>query len=106
MIEEKDLPTIQAPSKQKLAMATGVAILIAVVILFTAVLPSEYGIDPLRTGAALGLTNLSKAAAAPVEAAAAPTAVPLDAATPAALVQTGPYTAQAKTYKVDGEDML
>jgi len=109
MSQEKDLPTIETPSKQKLAMATGVAILIAVVILFTVVLPSEYGIDPLRTGAALGLTNLSKAAAAPPEAApapAAPIAIQPDTAAPAALVQTGAYTAQRKTYKVDGEDML
>ena len=35
---------------------------VALVILFTAVLPAEYGIDPLKTGALLGLTDLSKAA--------------------------------------------
>src|SRR5207237_7924209 len=40
------------------------------------------------------------------QATAAPAAVPPQAATPPALVQTGPYTAQPKTYKVDGEDML
>jgi|SRR6266566_6124418 len=102
---------IEAPSKQKLAMAAAVAILIAVVVLFTTVFPSEYGFDPLGTGALLGLTSLSRAAAAQPEvttdsAAPQPPAVqPADAA-PAALVQTGSYTAQPKIYKVDGEDML
>ena len=59
MIQEKDLPKLEAPSKKKLAKATAVALAIAVAVLFTAVLPAEYGFDPLRTGAALGLTELS-----------------------------------------------
>jgi len=48
-------------------MAAAVAILIAVVVLFTTVFPSEYGFDPLGTGALLGLTSLSRAAAAQPE---------------------------------------
>src|ERR1019366_2379932 len=62
------------------------------VILFVAVLPAEYGIDPLRTGALLGLTGLSKATDNSTAGRATP-------------VQTGIYTAQDHTYKVDSEDM-
>jgi hypothetical protein len=40
-------------------LATFVALGAAVVILFVAVLPAEYGIDPLGTGRVLGLTALS-----------------------------------------------
>ena len=98
MIDEKDLLKLEAQhSGRQIAKATVVAILIAVVILFTAVLPGEYGIDPLKTGALLGLTNLSKAAA--VEPAAAAT-------TDAAPVQKGAYTSQERIYKVDGQDMV
>ena len=49
----------KAPSPRKLLMATGAAALAAVVVLVTAVLPAEYGIDPLGTGKLLGLSALS-----------------------------------------------
>lgn len=85
---------IASHSKGSIAAATGIALAVAVLILFTAVLPAEYGIDPLRTGAALGLTQLAQATAkAPAGAA------------PKAPVQTGVYTAQPATYKVDSEDL-
>jgi len=93
MKTETDLQTSVHPSKQKLAKATIVAALVAIVILFVAILPAEYGIDPLGTGAALGLTSLSEAAAAgPIT----PVTVP---------VLPGGYTAQPKTYKVDTEEI-
>jgi hypothetical protein len=93
MKTETDLQTSVHPSKQKLAKATIVAALVAIVILFVAILPAEYGIDPLGTGAALGLTSLSEAAAAgPIT----PVTVP---------VLPGVYTAQPKTYKVDTEEI-
>ncbi len=86
---------LATPSKKSIAVATGIALAAALVILFTAVLPAEYGIDPLKTGAALGLTQLSKASAkAPAGAA------------PKAPVQTGVYTAQPADYKVDSEDLV
>ena len=50
-----------APSKTRLAAATGAAIVVATILLFAAVLPAEYGIDPLGTGKALGLTALFEA---------------------------------------------
>jgi hypothetical protein len=49
------------PSKTRLAAATGAAIVVATILLFAAVLPAEYGIDPLGTGKALGLTALFEA---------------------------------------------
>jgi hypothetical protein len=85
--------SMPAPSKKTLIKATGIALIAAVFILFTAVLPAEYGLDPLRTGKALGLLGLSDAGNS--KGRAAPTPAP---------GQTGVYTAQPKIYKVDSED--
>ena len=90
-------PTMEAPSKPAILKATVIALAAALVILFTAVLPAEYGIDPLKTGAALHLTDLSRASAK-----AAPVAVAAAAPAP---VATGVYTAQPSLYKVDTEDL-
>jgi hypothetical protein len=84
---------IDAPSKGTLARATGIALFVALLLLFTAVLPAEYGFDPLKTGAALKLTGISQAGEVKGRAVAAP-----------APGQTGVYTPQAKIYKVDSED--
>jgi len=82
------------PSKSRIAKATGIALLVALILLFTAVLPAEYGYDPLKTGKALGLTGISQADVKEVKGA---------APTPAA-GQTGVFTPQPKIYKVDSED--
>ena len=87
-------PQIDAPSKSALAKATGIALLVALFLLFTAVLPAEYGFDPLKTGAALGLTGISQAQVKEVKGA-APTPAP---------GQTGVYTPEPKIYKVDSQD--
>jgi len=55
----------EVPSTLKLARATAVAFAIAGVLLVTVILPAEYSIDPLGTGAALGLTQLSASTPAP-----------------------------------------
>ena len=98
MVEQQDVRQPQAPSKKAIAKATGIALAAAVVILFSAVLPAEYGIDPLKTGKALHLTDLAKATAAKPEPQPAvgtrPTAAP-----------AGIYTAQPAIYKVDSEDL-
>ena len=52
--------------------ATAVAFAIALVVLVVAVLPAEYGIDPLGTGRALGLTALAGKNDAAASAPAAP----------------------------------
>src|SRR6516225_8032244 len=61
MSEETYVVTIHPPSRKRIAKATGVALVVAAALLVTAVLPAEYGIDPLGTGKALHLTDLSKA---------------------------------------------
>ena len=56
------------PSTRKILIATVVALLTAAALLFGAVLPSEYGIDPLGTGRLLGLLALGQAQPIAVEA--------------------------------------
>ena len=53
-----------ASSGKNLIGATILALLVAAVILVVAVLPAEYGIDPLGIGAALGLKQMSEEGAA------------------------------------------
>jgi hypothetical protein len=43
----------------RILMATAIAFVIACIVLVVAVLPAEYGIDPLGSGRALGLTALA-----------------------------------------------
>ena len=80
------------PSKGAIAKATGIALLVSVILLFVAVLPAEYGYDPLKTGSLLGLTGIAKAAV--VQAGAAPKPV----------TSAGVYTPQARIYKIDAQD--
>ena len=93
-MEDQVQPQIDAPSRGALAKATGIALLVALFLLFTAVLPAEYGFDPLKTGAALGLTGISQAQVKEVKGA-TPTPAP---------GQTGVYTPEPKIYKEDSQD--
>lgn len=88
------LLTSEPPSKRKLAVTTAIALAVAGVLLVTIVLPAEYGLDPLHTGAALGLTALSAPTAAK--------AVEVPAgATMYKPVQDGPISYYSAAYKVD-----
>ena len=49
----------EPPSRTKLAWASLVALLVSGILLVAIVLPAEYNLDPLGTGAALGLVVLS-----------------------------------------------
>lgn len=91
MTDQTQIP--HAPSKSALAKATGIALLVALLLLFTAVLPAEYGFDPLKTGKALGLTGISQAPPPPVKGAA-----------PTPVAGQSVFTSQPKIYKVDSED--
>jgi len=84
---------IDAPSKTTLVKATGIALFVALLLLFTVVLPAEYGFDPLKTGKRLGLTGIAQAGE--VKGRAAPTSTP---------GQTAVYTPQSRIYKVDSQD--
>jgi hypothetical protein len=46
-------------ARERLALAAGAALLVAGVILVTAVLPAEFGVDPTGIGRRLGLTAMS-----------------------------------------------
>jgi hypothetical protein len=91
MSEEQNLAAAEAPSKRAIVKATLIALAVALVLLFTAVLPAEYGIDPLRTGKLLRLTGISQADSNSG-----------GRATPA---NNGIYTVQPGTYKVDTEEI-
>jgi hypothetical protein len=73
----------EVPSLRTLVLATLAALVVAAAVLVLFVLPAEYGIDPLHTGRALGLTDLAQANGRTVEPAAPPTA----AAAPQAAVE-------------------
>jgi hypothetical protein len=81
----------QAPSKGAIVKATLIALAVALVLLFTAVLPAEYGIDPLKTGKLLRLTGISQADS--------------NAGGRATPANNGIYTIQPGTYKVDTEEI-
>ncbi len=81
----------EAPSKRAIIKASSIALLVALVLLFAAVLPAEYGIDPLKTGRLLRLTGISQS-----DSNAGGRATPANA---------GIYTLQRGTYKVDSEDI-
>ena len=82
---------MEAPSKSALVKATGIALLVVLLLLFGVILPAEYGFDPLKTGSVPGLTGIAKAG----EISQAAKRVP---------VQTGVITGQTRIYKVDAED--
>jgi len=110
MTNETNAAAVEAPSKQQILKATGVAALIAAVIFFTVVMPAEIGKDPLHTGAALGLMNLSKANAAasgaPATIDASPASPLVEAgATGEAPIIKGTFVTQPNGYKIDSREL-
>lgn len=89
-------PSASAPSGRALVVATLAALLVASVVLATAVLPAEYGIDPLGTGRVLGLADLFAAKEEASAAAAAPAAI-----LPAA---GGPLHSRYEDYRFDARE--
>lgn len=56
-----DIPSrAELPSTRQLIRSTVIAAVSAVILLFTVVLPSEYGVDPTGIGRALGLTEMGE----------------------------------------------
>lgn len=53
-------PVLLAPSRRQLLLGTLVALIVGGLVLVAVVLPAEYGIDPIRTGKLLGLTEMSE----------------------------------------------
>lgn len=87
------------PSASTLVTTTVIAALVAAGILVTAVLPAEYGVDPLGVGKALGLTAIS---APPAETG---VAAPVGA-TSLTPVQEGPVAHYGAEYKVDSIQLV
>jgi hypothetical protein len=54
------LPPVEPPSPRKLLRSTLIALAVALLLLVTAVLPAEYGIDPTGVGRVLGLTRMGE----------------------------------------------
>jgi hypothetical protein len=103
MMEPIGMTAIEGPSKQQILKATAVAALVAIVIVFVAVMPAELGLDPLHTGAALGLLNLSKAAPTPTAIPAGGSAA--DSAPSEAPVVKGVFVPQPGGYKTDSREL-
>lgn len=85
-------PSAAPPSLATLARTTAVSVLVAALLLVTIVLPAEYGIDPLRTGRALGLTDIAAPPLAPEGAS------PDSALTP---VMSGPLGVYPTAFRLD-----
>lgn len=81
---------------RSLVKATLVALVLAAIVLVTAVLPAEYGIDPTRTGQALGLMDLYRSSQAAATAASAPATITAAAG--------GPLFPQLNDYRLDSRE--
>ncbi|MEO9331791.1 transmembrane anchor protein [Pseudomonas guguanensis] len=113
------IPTLnELPSSQQLLRSTVIALIAAIVLLVTVVMPSEYAIDPTGAGRMLGLTQMGEVkqqlaaeaaadAATPVVAApAAPQPVPQAAPQPAvstAAEATAPAVAAPAVVEAEGQ---
>jgi hypothetical protein len=89
----------ESPPPRQLAKATAAAFAAAALVLITAVLPAEYGIDPLGTGRAMGLTALSSPTEAPqvvLVAPRGPEGVP---------AQHGPVATYQSSYRTDSVEL-
>ena len=86
------MPSLEElPSTAKLLRSTGIAMLVASLLLVTVVMPAEYGIDPTGVGRLLGLQAMGeiKKSAAASEKAAAATTVSTPAAAPTTATAAG-----------------
>ena len=98
--------THHLPSIKQLVIATGMAGTIAVIILLTAVLPAEYGIDPTGIGKALRLTTLnSPKVEAPANASVAVAPQPAPVAPPAA-AKTQSVTVTKSAIPLRSDEMI
>jgi hypothetical protein len=82
-----------------LVKASALAFVVAGVLLVTIVFPAEYGIDPLGTGEALGLSALSGAGAAA-------NPVPPPRGTKLAPVPEGPFALYPAAYQYDAREFV
>ena len=79
--------------------ASAGALVVATLLLVTVVFPAEYGIDPLGTGKALGLSALSGTTTAEEP-------VPPPEGTKVAPVQEGPFALYPAEFKMDSRELV
>jgi hypothetical protein len=85
--------------RERIALATAGAMFIAGIVLVTAVLPAEYGVDPLGTGRLFGLTSIAQAAGAAPAAEGGAVPTELEPVRPGAnTAQGGPYRRDQTTF--------
>jgi hypothetical protein len=82
-------PASELPSSRTLLRSTAIAVVIALVLLVTVVLPAEYGTDPTGIGRVLGLTEMGEIKMTLAREAAAAEASEREAARNAAAAPTG-----------------
>jgi hypothetical protein len=87
------------PDTRTLVKATAIAAVVAAIVLVTIVLPAEYGVDPLGTGEALGLSALGGTTEAEEP-------VPPPTGTKVAPVQEGPFALYPAQFKVDSRELV
>ena len=93
-MNDVSIQQVKQPSTAQLLKASAIALLCALTILVTAVLPAEYGKDPTGIGAALGLTALYSAEEKVSE---SPAVIDSATSTPLAVPSQPPLTATDPT---------
>jgi hypothetical protein len=89
----------RVPATRTLVMASAAALAVATILLVTVVFPAEYGIDPLGTGDALGLSALSGATTTEKP-------VPPPEGVKVAPVGEGPFALYPAEFKVDSRELV
>jgi hypothetical protein len=109
MSKQSRIPVVELPSTGRIVAASAIAFVVAVVVLIVAVLPAEYGIDPLGTGKALGLLELANASAKPVATADGPATsinpVLVPSPTGDAPAVRNTFISQPARYKMDSHEI-
>lgn len=119
MTIDQGISPVGTPSTRAILRATVIALFVAVIILVLFVLPAEYGIDPVGTGRALGLTALANASQKPATPASAEEK-PAPAAAETAVIMpelhasangdaptvTGAFIPQASRFQMDSREIV
>jgi hypothetical protein len=93
-------------SRPRILKATAVALVVAIALLFVAVLPAEYGIDPLGTGRWLGLTALAGVSETPEPRPTAPAAAPTSFKEDVYTVELRPFEGVEYKYRLEAGDSM
>lgn len=99
----EEAPVIIA--RERIAVAAGAALLVAGLVLVIAILPAEYGVDPLGIGAKLGLTELN-ATAESIERFQANAAAGADSGQPTIVAKDRQFKQDTVDFRVAGGDFI